>query len=304
MSCDHVGSYTVYTRNYGYNTVRVYRCEMCGSEMALDTLPQYLLRRMYGELNRAEVRSGERLVPVDFCIILGGPSALLLSRMTFGSFFRTVSTIEGVTFHLVNIDIPESEFDSICKMFPDCMVHRRPAVPADMTRCLIGFDTEWSCNWTVENCGSNQFVVLCHFDLFFTGDFLNLLRRNVTERTGMLGQHNPFMLVNRKAFAQSKYRFYAPVERFYAVPRTNVPDQFYLYYEGDRRIPQGCKQTGFDIGELLELEMRVLGWETDALRDQYDSYFYHITGGGRVHSGVELESIRRRAKMFIEEYQL
>lgn len=300
-ACTHLGEYRITDSVHGLMPVRKYHCLMCGASMAMDSLPQYLLKRMWGELEKAEAPSAP-LVPVDFCVVLGGPNAVMLSQLCFESFSRTCTTTQGVEVHLVNRDLTYDEFYSIYKLFPSHWGYDRPPVPGSDKS--MGKDTEWTCEWVSQNCGTKKFFVLCHFDLFFVGDFLNFLRAKVTNRTGMLGQHCPFMLLNREALAQSRLRFWASPKDFYVVPHQDEKDQCFLYCEGDRRIPPGAMRTGFDQGELLELELRALGWECDPLREEFNRHFYHFSGGDRVRDGTEFESIQRRAKMFAEEYKI
>lgn len=307
VMCDHNGEYTIYTRVAGYGSTRVYNCCICGVQMALDTLPQYLLKRMYGVPTKSN--TVDNLPLVDFCVVLSGVNALPLSRIFFWTLQQTTS-LEGVTFHLINKDIPGEEFHKIIEMVPKCNTYTRPPVLNTIMdrnvgpyKNLLELDTEWSCNWTVGNCGVNKFVVLSHFDIVFLQDFLSYLRSRATHRTGMLGQHCPFMLLNRDAFSQSCFKFRAEGP-FKAIINKQVPREFNLYHPADTRVTDDALQTGFDTGELLELELRTMGWECDPLRSEFDRHFYHFSGGGRVNSGHEFNTIQRRTKMFIEEYNV
>lgn len=301
MTCDHRGDYRVVSSLHGLMPVRTYECA-CGESMTMHTLPQYLLKRMYGsKLNRSEATVVDP-VPVDFCVALGGPLAIDLSRVCFESLVRTCADFQRVRFHLVNLDLESEVFSEICRMVPGCKIYRRPPVPSGSVQ--MGDDTEWTCEWMARNCGTEQFVVLCHFDLFFFGDFLNRMRSMVTVNTGMLGQHCPMMLLNREAMTESRVRFATGRGHFYATPHPDHPNQFFLYHESDPRADLSAPHTGFDQGELLELELRSRGWECDDLRREFENYFYHFSGGGRVRSGPEFDSLKRRVAMFTEEYGL
>jgi hypothetical protein len=267
----------------------------------MDTLPQHLVRRLFGELRPAS-SPGKYLPPVDFCVMLEGPNAVDLARVTFHSFKETVSALDGVTFHLINKDLSERDFAVIAALVPGCRTYHLPptAFPADFN---LGDDTTARCEWMVEHCGNKQFVVLCHFDLFFIGDFLNLLRSLATDRTGMLGQHCPFMLLNRQAYAESVMKFHQ-FGPFFMVPHEQNPNQLYLYHHLDKRVRGSKLQVACDMGEQLELELRCRGWDCDPLREEHGKYFYHFSGGGRVTQGSECIDMARRARMFIEEYQI
>lgn len=301
MTCTHTGNYRIRSELHGLMPVRSYDCADCGASMAMDSLPRHLMRRMWGDMVRAAVPAGV-LPPVDLVFILSGPTAVPLARVCFNSLARTCATLRGVRVHLVNAGLEYEDFRLVYRMWSRASAYSRPPVPSGSR--VMGDDTEWSCEWATSKCGSEQFVVLCHFDLCFFGDFLNRLRSSAHAGTGMLGQHCPFWLINRRALAGSRLRFASAPGPFYATVRHDAPDQFFLYHGDDRRVSAGSPRTGFDVGELLELEMRARGWQTDAMREAHDAYFYHFSGGARVTGGPELESIRRRLAVFEEEYDL
>ncbi len=75
----------------------------------------------------------------------------------------------------------------------------------------------------------------------------------------------------------------------------------------------GSLMLGADTGDLLELELRTRGWEVNPMRgpglgEEASESMYHFYGGARVtpelNDGSEFISIKRRAQMFIEEYQI
>lgn len=311
--CNHSGSYTTFLRMVGYRPVRVYKCEKCGEQLAMDTLPQHLLRRMYPQTKREPIPS-KLWMKVDFCVAIGGPSAISLSRVFFHSLNEVTTTFAGVTFHLVNRGVADDIFNEVCAMVSGCETYVRPPIPDSMMRRakrrahpigddLLSLDTEWTYEWMIKNCGNNQFVAMSHFDIFFVGDFLNYLRGKITPNTGMLGQHCPFMFINREAFSHSYFKFRCE-SGLYAVPIGPETKQCHLYYANDPRMTSNAMPIGLDNGELLELELRILGWDTASLREEFDNYFYHFTGGDRVVDGPELKSIHDRARMFIEEYNI
>lgn len=301
--CQHTGEYKLHTRMVDYRPVRVYDCRSCGAQLAMDTLPAHLITRMYPLADKpSEQRDWP---PVDFCVIVGGPNAVDLCRMFFWSLNEVTSTFGNVNFYLINRDLDSESFSQICDMVPGCKRWRRSPLPEGYVRGeqdRLVKDTEWSCSWAVENCGTNKFVVLSHFDVFFVADWLNYLRSQITDQVGILGQHCPFMLLNREAYAQSRFKF-AYAGPFSVVPLKDHPDQCRMYLYNDERA-EGSMRIGFDTGELLELELRYLGWECRPLREEYDNYFYHFTGGDRVREGPEFNSIRDRLDMFLEGYSI
>ncbi len=299
--CDHTGEYTVYNRMVGYTFIRAYKCHRCGADIAMDTLPQHLLRRVWGDLKWHPAPT-ESLVPVDVCIVFCGKIALRCARILFHSLLRTTS-LEGVTVHLVKQNLPLNEFCRICDMVPGCKAYDRPPIPQPRPYGLV--DAEWSDDWMVRNCGTEKWVALLHFDLFFSGDFLTHLRSMAGLSTGMLGQQCPFVMVNRKAYEQSVFGF-RTAGPFKAVTLPEQPDQFWLYTDGDERMrnldPRSrVLTTSFDTGELLELELRTYGWRCVPMREQFGDYFYHFGGAGHAND-EQLVDLKRRMQMFEEVY--
>lgn len=253
------------------------------------------------------------LPKVDYCVVFSGANAVRLAQVYFGSLRRTTDTT-GVTFHLVNRGVPDEDFARIVAMAPECKTYERPPIPAQTLAAAakrlrpldendMGLDVEWTCNWVVENCGTEKFVVLSHFDLCFKDDFLNFLRGKVTDRTGILGHHAPFMLLNREAFRESVLKFHADGGPFYAVVREDAPSHFWLRYHGDPRVGGRVFETGFDSGELLELELRARGWHCDPLKEHFDEYFYHFWGGAYKTDGhPDFASIVADADWLINRY--
>jgi hypothetical protein len=243
------------------------------------------------------------MIDIDLCVIFSGVIAEPLARVFFWSLKRTTD-LEGVTLHLVNAGIPNDELLRIQSMaFAGSHIYYRPSIPDAILQRgdeLVRADTEWSCEWTMRNCGVNNHVVLSHFDVMFTRDYLSRLRRRVTKRTGMLGHHCPVLLLSRRAFAQSTTKFRA------IGPLKVAPSEiggYHLYHPADPQSTDNAIQVGFDTGELMRLELRCLGWDCDAERHKFGQHedFYHFVGGGRVCGGDELVSIRSRAEHIIQE---
>ncbi len=296
--CDHLGEYFLFTRHVNKVPIRVYQCKACGQQMAMDTLPQNLLKRMWGNVERGSLPLHD-LPPIDFCVIINGVNALQLCRVYFWSLFKTLSTAKGITFHLFNNYIPEDEFEHICEL-----------VPAKVHKYCLYRDVPLlkALEWVITNCGTNKFIAMSHFDVFFAKDYTNYLRAQITPKTGQLGSHCPFIILNRDAFEQSimKFRLIGP---FKVVPDGPNCD---TYVTEDPRGANGLNQ-GFDCGDVLELELRTNGWHVDPMRgpglgDEAAESWYHLVGGARVtpelNDGSEYVSIKRRAQMFIEEYQI
>ncbi len=115
-------------------------------------------------------------------------------------------------------------------------------------------------------------------------------------------------MVNREAYAQSGAGF-RTAGPFAAVTLPEQPDQFWLYVPNDERVvnPDARSRvltTSFDTGELLELELRTYGWVCNPMREAFNKYFYHFAGAGHIVGDDQLADIRRRMKMFTDEYAI
>ncbi len=295
--CDHLGDYALYTRHVNKVPIRVYDCKGCGAQMAMDSLPQHLLKRVWGNAERGPAPARE-LPPIDFCVIISGKSALKLCRVFFWSLLRTAGTLDGITFHLVNNGVSEKEFDSVCELIPGCGRYN----------FLVEIELNKVMEWEMKYCGDTEYVVISHFDIFFARDWVNRLRAMITPRTGQLGSHCPFLLLKREAFGQSLLKFNS-LPQFRIVPDGPNCDAYAL---DDPRGKDGLL-LGFDTGDCLELELKSRGWEVNPLRgpglgEEASESMYHFYGGARVtpdlNDGTEFVSIQRRVDMFIEEYQI
>ena len=299
--CDHLGHYTLLTRHVNKVPIRLYHCHTCNAQMAMDSLPQHLLRRMWGNIEHGPLLHGRDLPPIDFCVIISGKNALQLCRVFFWSLLRTAGTLEGITFHLVNNGVSGEEFDAVCQLMLKYKGSKKHYISPPM-----GLNDVME--WEMENCGTAKYVVLSHFDLFFAKDWVNRLRSMITPKTGQLGSHCPFLLLSREAFAQSKIKFNS-LPQFRMVPDGGNCDIFTL---DDPRGKDGYL-LGFDTGDCLELELRCRGWEVNPMRgpglgDETAEVMYHFYGGARVtpdlNDGSEFLRIQKRAQMFIEEYNI
>ncbi len=310
--CDHLGEYKLFTRHVNKVPIRVYHCGACNEQMTMDRLPRHLLRRMWGDAEKSQPIH-DSMTPVDFCVIVAGKNALQLCRVFFWSLLRTAWQTHGITFHLVNNGVSAEEFDGVCKLIPGCRRYDlRPKGTPEMG--LLE-----ALEWEIKNCGTEKYIVQSHFDLFFAKDWVNRLRGMVTPKTGQLGSHCPFILLNREAFAQSAFKFRS-IGPFKVVPDGTQCDIFTMddprgnvHYHCPACGHADSFQLGFDTGDCLELELKYRGWEVNPMRgpglgDEAGESLYHFYGGARVtpdlNDGSEFVSIQQRAQMFIEEYQI
>lgn len=241
------------------------------------------------------------MTPIDFCVPINGPNALPLCRVAFGSLLR-VADLEGVTIRVFNKDVPRGQLLPFRGFNCDIFEHGLP----DFHQCDAPTHVGLAADWIVNFCGIEKWCVLAHFDVLYKSDILSLMRERMNDRVGMLGQHCPIMAINRDAYRQSTLKFKS-VAQFFAVPPTMTrPDtngmqsNWKLRWKEDPRakVEGAIPIMGFDTGELLELELRSLGWEVDPMIDEIADAVVHVGQGGT----GKFEENRRWAEKMIAEH--
>jgi hypothetical protein len=234
---------------------------------------------------------------VDWCVPLNGPNVDVLARLFFGSFLR-LCDVRGVTFHIIDRGIDPAHMEQVRWLLRDQeVVFYNLPVPPDV------MDVVYCANWCLEHCGERKWCILSHFDILFHRDYLMNLRNRLSEEVGQLGQHGSgIILLNRQAFRESVFKFFS-MAPFYLVDNQWPAGRWKLRFKEDRRIGGNCFELhGFDVGELLELELRVKGWRVEPLEEEYNTHFEHLRGGGSEFLPEQVAAMRSRAQALIDAY--
>lgn len=261
---------------------------------------------------------------VDVCIAINGPLVDPMLRMCLGSLERLLAqdtSSSRIDLHLVitegepergdpdqNVQIAQSWAS---KMSVQVHVHR-PVLPValhspsglNITR-YTDTNTALICEWMVANCGVGEYIVISHFDLLFRE---NLIRWMVDTadgdaNIGMIGAHDPIMLLRRAAYAQthvgfrniSSMRAYPhhlrdrAGEYRIAIPPVN-PEDGWPYQKGGH---EGLPIHGFDVGELLQLNVAWCGWRVVPAGSVIESKAMHLRSGSGYH-GPGIDDLLRR----------
>ncbi len=207
---------------------------------------------------------------IDFCVALSGSDESVAALWSL--FWRTLKDkcdLTGVKFHLVNKNVGKSVVERAAEM-ASAEVHDLPFVWARYdgagTRSTTSDDVAFTYNYMVTKCGTERWVCLSHFDLYFKKDWLTEARSLARDLVGMVGHHCPIMLLDREAYKKSKVQF------------SVVP--------------------GLNTGQGLERELCELGYQTESFEDfnhesennnGHHEWFHHIGGGGTHYGKAEVD---------------
>jgi len=145
----------------------------------------------------------------------------------------------------------------------------------------VEHDTAYTCEWMVENCGKEDFMIISHFDIGFRADFLKYIKGVLKPEHGIIGDGwKGIVLLNRIAYRQCNVGF-GSMTYFFAVPWPLPPYKYKIRHYADPRCTDTSNPIlGFDVMELLELNVAWLGWGFDPLGDKiFRQYFEHIRCG-------------------------
>lgn len=252
------------------------------------------------------------VTPLDFCVALCGPSVSFLWKLFWGTLNKQ-SNLEGITFHLLNKDVTDNVMCDVIRLMgnrghtPIVYNIQHTYNPTKTDEDYRFRDISETCDYMMGNCGVNKWVCISHFDMWFKMDWVTTARDLINDKVGIIGNHCPIMLVNREAYKKSVLKFGA-ISGFFAVPINDGSGQYKLRYKGDHRSFGGFPIRGFDIGELLELELRSKGWIVEPLNtfneESEHLWFHHIGGGGTHYNESEISKKREICDHMIKLFGL
>lgn len=249
---------------------------------------------------------------IDFCVAMQGPNVDVLSRIFFKSMRGCISFSDGVktlNLHVVDNGIPESHLNgvkSLLKLFPEGRVflhdvrHKNWKLMRPGNRDVSKHaapNTAAVCEWMLDNCGMSQWCIISHFDIMWKLDMVQNMAGRLTPHVGMLGKHDPMMLVNREAWRNCRTPL-SDFADFFAVPGK---DRWRVHHRFDRRAQAAIQNGvainvgGFDVAELLELTFAGHGWVCESLDEEFDAHLYHFRSGSGYHGDAVNRYIRATA---------
>ena len=178
-----------------------------------------------------------------------------------------------------------------------------------------GYDLAHKMDYMVRNCGNEEWCVIVHPDVWFLNNFnMELLLELMKEDVGMIGDACGFMAIRRKAYLQSPIGFWpflgmAIYQRKlnydeYKININGLIEKWDLYLTGNT-LPI----LGPDVGELLMVQLQILGWKWIPLANTRLSLYHpntvlrHISGGSgywmnNENDKIELQQRKDAAKAY------
>ncbi len=243
---------------------------------------------------------------IDFCVTVTAPNVDVLFRLFIGSLQR-YSDLSDVRFHILDRGCNEAGREQVHRSLQRYWYHIYDELGKN--QCDIGsVDVRSNCDWMVRNCGVQRWAVISHFDVVFKRDFLGWMRQHMTDDVGMVGQHCAVMALNREAYLQCRVGF-IDISGLVAQPIGDGSGQYRIRHDGDPRVKLhdgSVPIRGFDTGQLLELELRMLNWKVHPLavwleEGDHHEWYDHHGGGGSCWSEPALSVHRKRAIELIEK---
>ena len=206
---------------------------------------------------------------IDLCVAINGINLDVLVPMFFETFFKKVSA-DHFHVHAVLKNVDPRIYDYIEKKADEVEIpfsiyeldgpFYEETGPGKEEVLWMGGDTAITCEWMMENCGDNQWVVISHFDVAFENDFAQALIPEMTSVTGMIGYHRDgIVAINRDAYKQCFVGFRS-MNNFFASKENG---KYKLRFEMDPRCKdKSIRIEGFDVAELLELNIQARRWRT------------------------------------------
>lgn len=161
-------------------------------------------------------------------------------------------------------------------------------------------------NWSMDNCGTNQWVILCHSDMVFVEDIVTEFIQLMNDQTGMFGIFGHFIAVNREAYRKVGTTFNS-ISNFRAVPMNAVGFDYQIMHAGDPKCPADAKIIyGWDTFQLLELMMIANSWLCNV--DERHALRFHVShmcsGHGYLHSKEAIESQQGRLNEYLGQCEV
>ncbi len=159
-------------------------------------------------------------------------------------------------------------------------------------------DCAGACKWMLNNCGDCEWCMISHFDIAWREDLLNRYRITIDDRIGQIGAHSDGLVCyRREAVRQCSVGF----ESFsgFSLARDHARNVDVIRHYSDNRGGLSTPIHGFDVGELLELNLVAKGWGiVSQSHRELNTWRYHL-GTGSGHCGDQTQK-RNEAMKILE----
>lgn len=225
------------------------------------------------------------MTDIDFmvCVMGNGDGLRRCLPAFFGSLYRL--SLDGVRVCVVLRDccpIPEDAMRMV-ESSPVVMEMHNCPLPSASNSCD---DTAQVCDWMVRTVSTAPWFVVSHFDVVFSGDYIQFIRREMVAASMIGNHHDGVVAVSRRAYDECQVGFCRL-------------DDFIVYRNSGEELkvaPRGSPFIGhdagrcicLDVGELLALRMRTLGFNHYWLQrggDYGKSELFRHTRRGSGHGG-------------------
>jgi hypothetical protein len=146
------------------------------------------------------------------------------------------------------------------------------------------FDCSGTVLWMAKNCGASEWCFISHFDIVWHRDLVGRYIDSIADGVGQIGEHSHGLVCYRRsAIKQCSVGF----NNFsgFCVVKDHRGDWKLRHDLDPRRTDQFIRISGWDVGELMELNLQGKGWRVLVDTDvALNSWRTHI-GTGSGHCG-------------------
>lgn len=247
-------------------------------------------------------------VKIDLCISLSGPLVDVLLPITIETLHRN-DYLDGVRLHLVDKDCTppvkrylremQESGQATVYQFQSPPRFRAEGVPelnpGDEEERNVVNGTVSTLKWMSQNCGTEEWVFIMHFDVEFKAPWLTYLRDKIAPEVGQIGDHACGLVGYRRlALRQCEVDFSCMWNLF--ITKDHYGNWKLRHLRDPRLTDRSMPYHGWDTNELLELNLQHWGWdvitETDVQSNKWR--VHNGSGSGRCGEATN-QMIRERS---------
>jgi hypothetical protein len=252
---------------------------------------------------------------IDLCVALNGPHVGVMLPFFWHSLHNVCGTeLQNFRIHFVDkgctgavkrwlqsISSPQIIIHQLYETFGETNQTNRKPVPNIVSDCA------GTCKWMIDNCGDCEWCIISHFDIAFRQDLLGWYRILLKDGVGQVGSHSSGVVCYRRGAVRQCSVGFESFSGFNLVRDQARRVMVLRHYSDSRCDDKSTPVHGFDVGELLELNLVAKGWEVMSLSHrELDTWRYHL-GTGSGHCGDQsqkfneaMEILSRRGLIPIE----
>ena len=223
----------------------------------------------------------------DYCLMVKNEVDLLKKHLE--SLFKH----ENVNFPIHIIIIGDEYKDEICDVlmnFGEFVIHIIPNYPKETFEKGIwqlgspaAYESSYAYDWTMNNCGDNEWKILVHPDTSYIGPFLDQIRPKFEiDKMGVIGGIGLGFLAVRKAAYDSCDIGFVSLMGVQAFPCPGDPRTLCLRRGTDPRpVDPGNPRNvlGLDVGELFLMDLLGRNWIYEIQHSTIAALLYHRGNG-------------------------